>query len=74
MGDASALEIFLRPTNQKRLKIAAVIYPDLLNTYSNVLPFIKMMTVMGSGGFGFAAVGIIYKRCNLARWQCSDMV
>lgn len=58
MGDASTLEIFLRPTDQKRLKIAAVIYPDPLNTYSNVLPFIEMMTVRVLGGFGFATVGI----------------
>lgn len=74
MGDASAFAIFLRPTNQKRLKIGAVIYPNPLNTYSNMLPFIKMMTVVGSGGFGFAAVGIIYKWCNLVGWQRRDMV
>lgn len=73
MGDTSALEIFLRPTNQKRLKIAAVINPDLLNTCSNMPPFIKMMTVMGSGRFGCTAVGITYKWCNLAQWQCSNM-
>lgn len=74
MGDASALEIFLRPTDQKRLEIAAVIYPDPLNTYSNILSFIKMMTAMGLDDLGFATVGIIYKWCNLAPWQCREMV
>lgn len=60
----------MRPTNQKRLKIAAVIYPDPLNTYSNVLLFIKRMTVMRLGGFGFAAVsrsGIIWHGGSAAR-------
>lgn len=68
------LGIFLKPTNQRRLKITAVINPDPLNTWSNVLPFIKMMTVMGSGRLGCAAVGKIYEWCNLAQWQCSNMV
>lgn len=59
MEDASALEFFLRATNQKRLKIDAVIYPDPLITYSNVLPFIKKMAVMGSSGLGFATFGVV---------------
>lgn len=40
----------------------------------SMLPFIKMMTVMGLNGVGFATVGIIYKRCHLARWQGGNMV
>lgn len=40
----------------------------------SMLHFIKMMTVMGLNGVGFAAVGIIYKWCHLARWQGSNMV
>lgn len=49
--------------DKKRLKIAAVIYPDPLNSQSSVFPFIKVMAVMGLSGAAFATVGVVY-RCS----------
>lgn len=50
--------------DKKRLKVAAVIYPDLLNSQSSAFPFIKLMAVMGLSEAAFATVGVVYKWCH----------